>query len=265
MSVPLHFTHYSAQADANPIPLVMAHGLLGQGRNFGTLAKGFAETHDVFVVDMRNHGDSPWDDEMSYAAMAADLADFIDREAGGYASVFGHSMGGKAAMRLALDHSDRVAGAIIADIAPVAYTHSHSGQIEALQSLDFETIRTRKDADVALKEKVADPVMRGFLMQNLRISADGITPRSNLAVLRQAMADLVGWAEPKARKGYEGPTLFVAGGASDYVDPSYDDVIRHLFSDIEIERIKGAGHWIHAEKPKEVFELTKKFMNSRNL
>lgn len=264
MSVPLHFTHYAAQADANPIPLVMAHGLLGQGRNFGTLAKSFAETHDVFVVDMRNHGDSPWDEDMSYAAMAADLADFIARELGGYASVFGHSMGGKAAMRLALDYPDRVAGAIIADIAPVAYTHSHSGQIEALQSLDLETVRTRKAADAALKGKVADPVMRGFLMQNLRISGDGITPRSNLAVLLAAMPDLVGWNED-ASAPYDGPALFLAGGASSYVDPSSDDVIRQLFPKAVIERIEGAGHWIHAEKPKDVFEITKKFLISRNL
>jgi len=260
MAVALHFTKIEAERDDPGLPLVMAHGLLGQGRNFGTLARGFAEHRDVYTVDMRNHGDSPWDDTMDYPAMADDLAAFIEAKTGGRALVFGHSMGGKAAMRLALDAPERVAALIVADIAPVAYTHSHLDQIDALRSLDLDTIARRSEADAALREPVPDATMRAFLLQNLRISNDGITRRSNLDILAGAMETLVGWDDPEGR--YDGPVLFIAGGASPYVREDHGQAIRALFPHGTVETVEGAGHWIHAEKPKEVLALSESFFDT---
>ncbi len=259
MSLSLHITKVDAQNPAPGLPLVMAHGLLGQGRNFGTLARGFAAERDVIIVDMRNHGDSPWSDVMDYPSMATDLAAVIDTHAQGRAHVFGHSMGGKAAMRLALDHPAKLASLTVADIAPVAYTHSHAEQVDALRSLDLTSIRKRAEADAALKEKVSDPTMRAFLLQNLRITGEGVTRRSNLDILGAAMDTLVGWDDPQGR--YDGPTLFVAGGASAYVLPEHEPAIDALFPNARIQRIPGAGHWIHAEKPQEVLDLTTAFLN----
>jgi len=260
MAVPLHFTKIEAQGgDPGPLPLVMAHGLLGQARNFGTLAKGFATSRDVYTVDMRNHGDSPWHDVMDYPAMAEDLAGFITAEAGGRALVFGHSMGGKAAMRLALDAPERVAALIVADIAPVAYTHSHLDQIDALRGLDLDAITRRSEADAALKASVPDATMRAFLLQNLRITGEGITRRSNLDVLAGAMDTLVGWTDPGTAR-YDGPTLFIGGGNSTYVRPGHHDAIRTLFPRAVVEIVPDAGHWIHAEKPGEVLALSHAFL-----
>ncbi len=258
MSLTLHATKVDAQTNAPGLPLVMAHGLLGQGRNFGTLARGFAAQRDVIVVDMRNHGDSPWSDVMDYPAMAADLAAAIKVHTQGRAHVFGHSMGGKAAMRLALDHGAVVASLTVADIAPVAYTHSHADEVDALRSLDLATIQKRAEADTALKEKVPDPTMRAFLLQNLRISPEGVTRRSNLDILGAEMDTMVGWDDPQGR--YDGPTLFIAGGASPYVLPEHEPAIASLFPNARIERVPEAGHWIHAEKPQEVLELSAAFL-----
>ncbi|PIY73115.1 MAG: alpha/beta hydrolase, partial [Rhodobacterales bacterium CG_4_10_14_0_8_um_filter_70_9] len=130
-------------------PLVVAHGLLGAGRNWGALAKRLAKRRKVIVVDMRGHGDSPWSDDVSYPAMAADLAGTIAAEAGGRADVMGHSMGGKAAMTLALEHPARVRKLIVADIAPVAYDHSHADTLAAMAALDLSTITRRAEADRA--------------------------------------------------------------------------------------------------------------------
>ena len=260
MTVPLHFTKLDAQTSDPGPPLVMAHGLLGQGRNFGTLARGFAEHRDVYTVDMRNHGDSPWDDTMDYPSMAGDLAAFIEAQTDGQALVFGHSMGGKAAMRLALDAPERVAALIVADIAPVAYTHSHLDQIDALRGLDLGAIAKRSEADAALRGPVPDATMRAFLLQNLRISGDGITRRSNLDVLAGAMETLVGWADTGVRQ-YDGPVLFIAGGASSYVSDEHEQAIRALFPRIAVETVAGAGHWIHAEKPQEVLALAERFLS----
>jgi len=259
MAVTLHSTMVSAGRDGPGLPLLMAHGLLGQGRNFGTLAKQLAADRDVHIVDMRNHGDSPWDDTMTYAAMAEDLSAYIDAEMDGRALVFGHSMGGKAAMRLALDAPARVAGLIVADIAPVTYTHSHLNEIDALRGLDLSAIARRSDADRALQDSVPDKAMRAFLIQNLDVSGDGTTYRSNLDVLAGAMPTLVGWDEPGAAP-YDGPTLFIAGGASSYVRPKHEDTIRALFPQARIEVIPDGGHWIHAQKPRETLDLSSAFL-----
>ena len=258
MPVTLHVTRVDAQSTTPGTPLVMAHGLLGQGRNFGTLARGFAADRDVFVVDMRNHGDSPWSEVMDYPAMAEDLAAVIETHAQGRAHVFGHSMGGKAAMRLALDHGKTVVSLIVADIAPVAYTHSHAAEVDALRALDLTTIHKRAEADAALKTNIADPTMRAFLMQNLKIAADGVARRSNLDVLGASMDTLVGWDDPTGR--YDAPTLFIAGGNSSYVLPEHESKIATLFPQARIERVPDAGHWIHAEKPQEVLELSTAFL-----
>ncbi len=260
MSVTLHFSKVEAQRGDPGLPLVMAHGLLGQARNFGTLARGFAAERDVYTVDMRNHGDSPWDERMDYPAMAGDLAAFIEAEVGGRALVFGHSMGGKAAMRLALDAPERVAALIVADIAPVAYTHSHLDQINALRGLDLSALTRRSEADAALRGPVPDATMRAFLLQNLRISGEGITRRSNLDVLAGAMEALVGWDDPHGR--YDGPVLFIAGGASSYVTNAHDAAIRALFPHATVEVVPEAGHWIHAEKPGEVLALSEGFLKT---
>ena len=259
MALSLHYTKTEAQAGNPGLPLVMAHGLLGQARNFGTLAKGFAASRDVYTVDMRNHGDSPWDDVMDYPAMAKDLAGFIAAKVEGRALVFGHSMGGKAAMRLALDAPERVAALIVADIAPVAYTHSHLDQIDALRGLDLDAITRRSEADAALKATVPDATLRAFLLQNLRITGEGITRRSNLDVLAEAMDTLVGWAD-RGTARYDGPTLFIGGGNSTYVRPDHDKAIHTLFPRAAVEIVPDAGHWIHAEKPKEVLALSEAFL-----
>lgn len=263
MPVSLNFTKHAATGAGAGTPLLMVHGLLGQGRNFGTLAKGFSAERDVYVVDMRNHGDSPWDERMDYPAMAEDLAAFGAQEIGTAPVVFGHSMGGKAAMRLALDRPEAVAGLIVADIAPVAYTHSHATEIDALRGLDLDVLTKRSEADAALKETVPDAMLRAFLLQNLRISGGEIARRSNLDVLAGAMGDLVGWTDEPGQTPYDGETLLVAGGASTYVQEKHEPMIRTLFPKARIMRIPDAGHWIHAEKPKEVQEIAENFLKER--
>lgn len=264
MPLPLHFTKRDATGEASGTPILMVHGLLGQSRNFGTLARGFSAKRDVYSVDMRNHGDSPWDARMDYPAMADDLAAFIAEEIGTPPIVFGHSMGGKAAMRLALDTPERVKSLIVADIAPIAYTHSHLDQINALRSLDLDTITKRSEADAALKERVSDATMRAFLLQNLRISSEGISRKSNLDVLAAAMETLVGWEATPTEQPFAKPTLFIAGGASPYVPEKDEPTIRALFPSVEIVRIPEAGHWIHAEKPAEVHEITENFLHTHD-
>ena len=128
-------------------PLLIAHGLFGSARNWGVIARRLSEDRQVLTVDMRNHGTSPWTETHSYGDLAEDLAGVIAAH-GGQADVLGHSMGGKAAMRLALDHGAMVCRLVVADIAPVAYGHSQAHLIHAMRGLDLALrVENLLDAD----------------------------------------------------------------------------------------------------------------------
>ncbi|MEM9146884.1 MAG: alpha/beta fold hydrolase [Pseudomonadota bacterium] len=251
-----HLEHASAAAEADT-PVLIAHGLFGSARNFNSLGRRLATNRRVVQVDMRNHGDAPWAEAMDYPLMAEDLADAIDRLCGGRAVVLGHSMGGKAAMALALSQPDRVAAVLVADIAPIAHGNAHGGYIRAMGSLDLSLVRRRSDADPALADAVPDAGLRAFLLQNLRIEGGEARWRLNLRAIEAAMPDLIGWpgASPTdwPVAPYQGPAFFLRGSASDYVPLSTHPAILRLFPGAEFDALEGAGHWLHAEQPEAFF------------
>jgi esterase len=202
---------------------------------------------------MRNHGDSPWDNTHDYPAMAEDLAGTIE----GRWDVLGHSMGGKAAMLLALEHPDKVNRLVVADIAPVAYGHTQAHLVEAMAALDLSAISTRAEADAALAANIDTPAVRAFLLQSLDVREKRWT--LNLPVLGREMAKILSFPELAAR--FDGPALFLSGAASDYVRPEHHDRIRALFPGARFAEIAGAGHWLHAEKPREFCEAVAAFLD----
>ena len=240
-------TVITGSATARP-PLLIAHGLFGSARNWGVIAKRLSDLRQVLTVDMRNHGESPWTTTHSYADMAGDLAEVIAAH-GGKADVLGHSMGGKASMTLALSHPDMVNKLIVADIAPVAYSHSQVRLIDAMRGLDLAGITARSQADARLAETVEEAGVRAFLLQSLDLKSDPARWRLNLDTLEMEMAKIVGWQEVAGQ--FTGPTLFLSGAGSDYVKPDYRAVMKELFPAARFAKIPGAGHWLHAEKPRE--------------
>ncbi|MEM8623350.1 MAG: alpha/beta fold hydrolase [Pseudomonadota bacterium] len=258
--VPLPVT--TLDGPSGPAPLVIAHGLFGQARNFGSLAKRLAETRRVVVVDMRNHGDAPHDARHDYPAMAADLAAVIRTHAGGRAVLLGHSMGGKAAMALALSEPDLLAGLIVADIAPVAYDHQeHGGIIAAMARLDLSAVTRRSEADPLLAPDIPDIGIRGFILQNLAVEGGVARWKPNLAALTENMATILDFPQDLAEPAFEGPTLFLHGAKSDYVIDAYHPRIRALFPETDIETVADAGHWLHAERPDAFFAAVSRFLD----
>jgi pimeloyl-ACP methyl ester carboxylesterase len=221
-----------------------------------------AKTRRVVAVDMRNHGDSFWDDDHSYAAMAQDLADVVEAEGNAQSQmdVMGHSMGGKAAMVLALTRPELVRRLIVADIAPVAYTHTHDGLINAMQDLKIEDLTSRTEADRRFSERVRDPGTRAFLLQSLELREGPVRWKLNLDALDAAMDSVVGWPENLTNGRYDGPTLFLYGGNSAYVKSDAHPVIHTMFPHAILQEIEGAGHWLHAEKPREVEAAVETFL-----
>lgn len=239
-------------------PLVIAHGLYGSGRNWGGIARRLAQTQDVVAVDMRNHGTSPRFASQSYADMAADLAEVI-LSLGGIADVLGHSMGGKAAMHLALTQAARVRKLVVADIAPVAYDHDQSHHARAMQALDMTGLATRAEADRRLQSLIPDPALRAFFLQSLDLKAPGGPAwRLNLKVLEAEMPNIVGWPGTTGR--FDGPSLFLTGADSTYVQPEHRDLIKALFPKARFAKIPGAGHWLHADRPRAFEETVDVFL-----
>ncbi|TVS05390.1 MAG: alpha/beta fold hydrolase [Rhodobacteraceae bacterium] len=233
--------------------LLIVHGLFGSARNWGAIAKRLSDTREVVSVDMRNHGESFRDPRHGYSDLAEDLAHVIAAE-GAPMDVLGHSMGGKAAMVLALTQPELVRRLLIADIAPVEYGHSQNHLIRALRDLPLEGLQSRSEADAALAHTVEDPSVRAFLLQSLDLKASPPRWRLNLDVLEAEMDRITGW--PAEITGpFEGPALFFSGAQSDYVRPEHRPGIKALFPEARFAKLPDAGHWLHAEAPRP-FEAT---------
>lgn len=255
--------HFREQGQGTP--LVILHGLFGTLDNWGTLARRWAEAgHRVISVDLRNHGRSFHSDDHSYELMAADVLELFDSLAlGPDTTLMGHSMGGKVAMRFALDHASRLARLIVLDIAPGFSDMSHQDEIVAgMQAVPLATLQNRQQADDALAQYIRQPDVRQFLLKNLyRQEDNSFAWRQNLAALTENMAAI--GAEIKHAQPFLKPALFIRGGKSDYI--TTEDKLHHipaLFPNSQVETVVDAGHWVHAEKPEEVFELVSAFANS---
>jgi esterase len=232
--------------------LLIVHGLFGSARNWGAIAKRLSDSRAVLSVDMRNHGESFWAERHGYGDLAQDLAEVIAAE-GGPVDVLGHSMGGKAAMVLALQRPELVGRLLVADIAPVAYGHSQSHLIAAMRALPLAALESRAAADAALAAQIADAGVRAFLLQSLDMKASPPRWRLNLDVLEREMAQITGW--PEVAGQFDGPALFLSGALSDYVRPEHRPAIKALFPAAKFAKLPDAGHWLHAEAPRP-FEAT---------
>jgi len=256
--VELNYREYGVDTPGRPA-VVLLHGLFGSGGNLHAIAEALAPGYRVLVPDLPNHGRSPHSDDISYPAMAQALSDWLD--ALGVAEVWlaGHSMGGKAAMWLALTQGARVSGLMVMDMAPVTYPDRFGEIFAAMQTLPLADLRDRSDADARLAQTLDNPDLRAYLLQNLvKGKVGGWRWRVNLAGLAAARQTLMGF--PDTQSSYLGPALFLYGSTSDYVRPEHGPVIRKLFPYARERQIPGAGHWVYAERPDAVVEALRAFL-----
>ncbi|HEY4604047.1 MAG TPA: alpha/beta fold hydrolase [Blastococcus sp.] len=251
--------------------VVFVHGLFGQGKNWTTIGKGLADGHRVTLVDLPNHGHSPWTDRVDYLDMVELLAGELEQFAEPVTLV-GHSMGGKVAMQLALRRPELLRALVVVDIAPVEYPVSggrtddpdeeaspFAAFIAAMRALHLDELKTRDDADAALRSAVPSRMVRSFLLQSLVREGVGAGGgwrwRLNLELLERDLGELRGFPEPPAGATFDGPVLWVAGANSTYVLDEDRPLMDALFPATRLVRIKNAGHWVHSEQP-EVFLTT---------
>jgi pimeloyl-ACP methyl ester carboxylesterase len=257
---------------------VLVHGLFGQGKNWTTIARGLADTHRVTLIDLPNHGHSPWTDRVDYLDMAELVATELE-SLGEPVTLVGHSMGGKVAMQLTLRRPELLRALVVVDIAPVEYplqggrtddedeeASPFAAYIEAMRALDLDRLRTRGDADAALRQAVPSPMVRSFLLQSLVRegvgSAGGWRWRLNLELLERDLGELRGFPQPPPGATFTGPVLWIAGAKSTYVLDEDRPQMVALFPGTRLVRIKNAGHWVHSEQPEIFLETLRRFLDA---
>jgi pimeloyl-ACP methyl ester carboxylesterase len=250
--------------------VVFCHGLFGQGRNFTAIGKQLAHRHRVTLVDMPDHGRSPWSHEFDYLRAADQVAALLSED--DPAALVGHSMGGKIAMLVALRHRELVERLVVVDVAPVPYDHAteFDGYITAMRAIDLDRLERRSEADEALRAAVPDPTVRGFLLQNLRHEGIGAAAhwrwQLNLALLGRDLDAITDWpASALATTApYDGPVLWVGGADSRYVHQDYVAAMDRWFPRNRRVTVKGAGHWVHSEQPEVFAEVLKRFIDAQS-
>jgi pimeloyl-ACP methyl ester carboxylesterase len=234
------------QVGHGPPSYVFLHGLLGQGKNWATIAKALSPATSL-LVDLPDHGRSPWSADVSYEGMAEAVIDLL-RGLEQPVTLVGHSMGGKVAMVVALREPALVDKLVVVDISPTVRTADEFvGYLDAMLTLDLEHISTRGDADALLKPAAPDDTVRGFLLQSLQRTHTGWAWRPNLVGLKRALARIGGWPGPSGT--YDGPVLWFRGERSAYVTEGDLPAMRALFPKVRLVTIKNAGHWVHADQP----------------
>ena len=242
-------------------PLIIMHGVFGMGDNWQSLGRKWAQDFEVHLLDMRNHGKSPHAEEFSYELMSEDLLEYMDDRQMDKAFIIGHSMGGKTAMLFSVLNPDRVSKLIIADIAPKPYKPHHQEILEALNSLKLDEIKSRTEAEDQFSNKIQDLGTRQFLLKSLYWKEKGLLEwRFNLKVIEREIMKVGDGLVANAI--FNGPGLFLRGGNSWYIKDEDEDQILEHFPQASLETIEGAGHWLHAEKPIEFFEIANGFLNS---
>lgn len=239
-------------------PFVILHGLFGYSDNWQTFARNISEKYQVILVDQRNHGHSDWADSNSYEDMAQDLFELCDSLSLNDIILLGHSMGGKTAMYFSANHEDLLSKLIIADMGMKAYSPHHQVIIEGLKSLKLDEYENRTQADDDLSKYIESYAVRQFLLKNLYWKEKGeLAWRMNLDVLEREMPKIMKAFQPN--HSINTKTLFLKGEMSNYILEEDWAQILQTYPNAILKEIRGAGHWLHAEKPAEFLNTVLSF------
>lgn len=241
-------------------PVLLIHGLFGSLENLNMVARELEKHYQVISIDVRNHGKSFQHPSMNYNDLSRDVLHLLEHLNIEQLAILGHSMGGKIAMQFALNHPSMVTKLIVADIAPVLYPPHHNQIIAGLQSIDIEHINNRQEADQQLAKYVEEPGIRQFLLKNLGKNTDGLYWRANIEFIANDYQNIA--QGQQSDKPFQGDTLFIKGGNSDYINTEHRSKIAALFPNAKARIIQGTGHWLHAEKPQSFNKIVINFLNN---
>ena len=242
-------------------PLIIVHGLFGTLDNWQTIAKQFSTSYSVFLIDQRNHGRSPHVDGLfNYKILAEDLKEFMEQNWIYKASLIGHSMGGKTILQFAAEYPEMIDKMVVVDIGPKIYEGGHEIVLEALAAVPIETLADRQQAEQILWSKIGEMGTVQFLLKNLsRKKEGGFEWKMNLKNLVENYSNILAAIEKSEPCMVE--TLFIRGGRSNYITESDYPLLLQQYPNSTVATIEDAGHWVHADKPQELYTLASQFLN----
>ena len=255
----LHYRMLGEQAGPNTLSIIILHGVFGTSDNWQSFGKAISDHYRVYLIDQRNHGQSPHSEEFNYQVMADDLKEFVEEQQLDRPVIIGHSMGGKAAMFFAVRYPELLSKLIVVDIAPRSYPVHHQAVLAALGAVAIDKIESRQEAEAQMEPYVAEAGIRQFLLKNLKRTDTGFGWKLNLPVIRDNI-EAIGVAVPKDTS-FTKPTLFIRGEQSDYVQEGDEELIERIFPAARIVTISGAGHWVHAEQPQALLDSINAFLS----
>lgn len=253
----LHSKIYGEEKEGTP--LLVFHGLFGMLDNWGSFGKELGEEYPVHLIDLRNHGKSFHSEDMSHDDLANDIAYYMTHYGIEKAHLMGHSLGGKAVMQFAIQYPEKMEKLIVVDISPKAYPPHHQGIIKALQTVDFQSVKSRQEVEEVLSGYIKEKPVIQFLAKNLYWTDEKkLNFRFNLKTLAEKYNDFVSNA---IKFGiFSGETLFIAGDKSHYILPQDEFLIKQQFPNYQLVTISNAGHWVQAENPKDFTAAVKEFL-----
>lgn len=230
-------------------PLVILHGLLGASRNWSTIGRALQPRFDVHALDLRNHGSSPHTETMRWPELTGDVRSYIQAAGLGEVYLMGHSLGGKIAMKLACDSPKLIRKLVVVDIATKPYPPYHDKEFRAMKRVPSGALDNRKEAEELLKPLVPDWGMRQFLLTNLVRAEFGFKWQVNLEVLHASL-QIIRQNSLQGSDTFDGPTLLITGGKSDFVEDRDLADMRKVFSTFQAITLPKAGHNVHVEDRK---------------
>jgi len=248
-------------------PLFILHGLYGSSDNWVTIGKKLADKFAVYLIDQRNHGDSPHHDQHSYKDMAQDLFELLEHLNITEIYLAGHSMGGKTAMVFAAMYPKAVKKLMVLDISPKSHlqaqqqkevfsTHRHI--LSTLHDMDIGQFDSRKEIDMHMAKRIPSQGVRQFLLKNLKRDKNNrFKWKINVGALNSYIDEILGDInlEDYGTTPLTVPTAFVNGGKSVYLSEEDKPYIKEIFESCTFHTIPESGHWVHAEAPEKTFNL----------
>ena len=243
-------------------PLLVFHGLFGMLDNWGSFGKELGEMMPVHLIDLRNHGRSFHSENMSHDDLADDIANYMAHYGMEKAHVLGHSLGGKAVMQFAINYSEKVEKLIVVDIAPKAYPPHHQGIIKALETVNFDEVKSRGDVEAVLTQYIPEKSTIQFLAKNLYWEENGDSKKLNWRFNLKTLSEKYNQFVSNAIKFvvFEGESLFIAGEKSNYILPQDQFSIKQQFPKAKFVTIKNAAHWVQADNPADFSTVVKEFL-----
>lgn len=257
----MELVNYKTFGDKSNPSLMIVHGLFGCLDNWMSLAKIWATSFYVITLDVRNHGKSFHDSDMSFETICSDLINILDKESITKTHLIGHSMGGKIAMEFAANFPERLDKLIIADVAPYEYSPHHNDVFYMLEKVDLHMCESRHDTETQIRRYLDKNSIVQFMSKNITRNEETMKFewKFNLPILKENYPYLI---QRIPQKGFKGSVLFIGGEESKYISHSTSELIPDLYPNYELEFIRDAGHWLHADKPTEFYETVSKFISN---